>query len=294
MSYKRRDFLKLAGTATAGFTLASMSGNALAGCFAGNKGHKDFGIQLYGVRNMIGDDPKGVLKQIAGMGYKQIELFEQEKLGLYLGMGNKGLKQYAADLGMTIPSIHTNVFIDFEKKADEAAAIGVKYIIYNWEGPGKTLDDYKKMAESFNKMGEYANKQNIRFAFHNHDFTFLTMEGILPQDWIVQHTEKELVDFQIDLYWVVAAGQDPVKWINQYKDRVKLLHFKDRLKGTTERDGVAICELGTGTINFQDILNQVKGSAVEYYIVDQDTCNDRTDPLACIRTDANYMKQLKW
>ena len=294
MSYKRRDFLKLAGTATAGLTVTSISSGLLTGCFNGGKDLKPFGIQLYGVRDIIGKDPKAVLKSIADAGYKQIELFEQKVLGLYLGMGNTGLKKYAEDLGMTIPSIHTNVFKDFEKKADEAAAIGVKYIIYNWEGPGKTLDDYKKFADDFNKMGEYANKNKIRFAFHNHDFTFIEMDGVLPQDWLVQHTQKELVDFQIDLYWVVAAGKDPVKWINQYADRVKLLHFKDRSKGATQREGAAICELGTGSIDFQNILKQLKGTAVEFYIVDQDTCNDRTDPFACIKTDAEYMKKLKW
>lgn len=295
MDLKRKDFLKLAGTTAAGIALPSFANRLFASdLFDDEKKLKAFGLQLYGIRDSLGKDPKGVLKQVASFGYKQVEPFDHSSLGMFFGMGNKGFKMFVEDLGMSIPSVHTNVYKDFEQKVEEAAAIGIKYLIYNWEGPGKTLDDYKHYADDFNKKGEFCRQHGICFTFHNHDFTFKEMDGIIPQDWLMQHTEKELVDFQIDFYWVIAAGQDPAEWVNKYPTRFKLAHFKDRTKGTTEREGKAICELGTGSIDFPSILSKIKKSSIAYYIVDQDTCNDRTDPMQCIKEDAGYMKKLKW
>lgn len=294
MQHNRRKFIKITGGATAGFALSSITGlSLLQTCNQSGKKIKSFGLQLYVIRNLIGKNPKEVLKQVASCGYKEIESFDHGSLGMFLGMGNKRFKNFIEDHGMHMPSVHTDVFKNFEQKVEETAAIGVKYFIYNWEGPGKTLDDYKRYADDFNKKGEFCKNHGIRFAFHNHDFTFKKMEGVFPQDWLMQHTEKELVDYQIDFYWVVTAGQDPVEWVNKYPDRFKLGHFKDRTKGATEREGKAICELGKGSIDFQSILNKTKGSSINFYTVDQDTCNDRESPIECIKIDAEYMRGLR-
>lgn len=294
MEYNRRKFIKITGGATAGFALSSITGlSLLSTCNDNGKKIKSFGLQLYTIRNLIGKNPKEVLKQVASCGYKEIESFDHDSLGMFFGMGNKGFKKFIDDQGMHMPSVHTDVFKNFEQKVEETAAIGVKYIIYNWEGPNKTLDDYKRYADDFNKKGEICKNHGIRFAFHNHDFTFKKMEGIYPQDWLMQYTEKELVDYQIDFYWVVTAGQDPVEWVNKYPDRFKLAHLKDRTKGATEREGKAICELGKGSIDFQSILNKIKGSSINFYTVDQDACNDRESPIECIRIDAEYMRGLR-
>lgn len=295
MSIKRKDFLKIAGTTMAATMLPAFTNRLFAADFFRNENKaKEFGLQLYGIRNIIGKDPKEVLKQVAAFGYKQVEPFEHTTLGLYLGMGNKDFKSYVQDLGMSIPSVHTNVYKNFEKNVEEATAIGVKYFIYNWEGPGKTLDDYKRMADDFNTKGAYCKQHGICFTFHNHDFTFTEMQGVLPQEWLLDHTDKKLVDYQVDLYWVILTGHDPVAHINKYPGRYKLCHFKDRSKISTEREKSGIVELGTGSIDFSAILKQIKNSSIKYYIVDQDTCNDRSDPLQCIKEDAEYMKQLRW
>jgi len=292
MNHQRREFLKWSGGLALGSAIAPLA-NGWLNFQKTNKKVKEFGIQLYGLRDILGKNPKSVLDKLPSFGYKQIELFEHSKLGIFLGMSNKELKKYVTDLGMKIPSVHSNIYIDFEKKVEAAAAIDIKYFIYNWEGPGKKLDDYKKMADDFNKKAEFCKQHNIKFAFHNHDFTFKNMDGVMPQEWLLEHTDKNLVDFQVDLYWVITAGVDPVVHINKYPDRYKLCHFKDRSKGATDREGTAICELGTGTIDFPFIMKAIRKSAIKYYTVDQDTCNDRNDPLACARTDAEYMKKIK-
>ncbi len=295
MSNSRRNFIKLSGLSA--FALASPVGklsSLLGNDYLTVKKSNQFGLQLFGIRDLMGKDPAATLKAVAAMGYKYVEPHEHQKLGMFYGMGNKGFKSFVNDLGMTIHSIHTNVYKDFEKNVALTSEIGIDYLIYNWEGPGKTMDDYKKMADDFNKKGEYCKQYGIKFAFHNHDFTFFKMGDAIPHEWLMQHTDPDLVDFQIDFYWVKYAGQDPVEWVNKYPTRFKLCHFKDRSKTSNEREKSGIVELGTGTIDFQNILDQIKKSSIKYYIVDQDSCNDREDPLQCSRVDADYMKQLKY
>ncbi len=297
MDKKRREFLRLGGNLAAGLTLAPLA------CKLMPKDEKkegkqirkleSFGLQLYCVRNLMAKDPQSTLKAVSAAGYKFVESFDVgNNLGIFAGMGNTGFSKFIGDLGMKMHSVHTNVFQDYEKKVNDLAAIGVEYIIWAWEGPGKTLDDYRKYADDFNKMGEYAKQHGVRFAFHNHDFSFKQIDGIFPQDILIERTNKDLVDFQIDYYWVVTAGQDPIAWMNKNADRYKLTHFKDRAKDATTREGAAIVELGTGNIDFQSILNKTKTSTIKYHIVDQDTCNDRTDPFKCITADADFMKTL--
>lgn len=93
----------------------------------------------------------------------------------------------------------------------------MKYLIYPWEGAGKTIDDYKKMAEDFNKKGEVCKQNGIRFAFHNHDYSFKLLEGQLGQNILLDNTALSLVDFEMDIYWVVAAGENPEAWLKNIR-----------------------------------------------------------------------------
>ncbi|MBE7179443.1 MAG: sugar phosphate isomerase/epimerase, partial [Mucilaginibacter polytrichastri] len=124
----------------------------------------EFGIQLWTVRDDgLEKDPKGVLKKLSDYGYKQIESFEG-KNGIFWGLGAKGFKDYADSIGMTPISAHCDINKDFEKKAADAASIGMKYLICPYLGEQKSVDDYKKAAAEFNKRGEICKKNGIRFA----------------------------------------------------------------------------------------------------------------------------------
>jgi sugar phosphate isomerase/epimerase len=290
MSYKRRDFLKLTGAATAGLTLASMTSNALsADLFSGKKKLDKFGLQLYSLRDDLPKDPKDVLKQVASFGYKQVEGFEGGQ-GMFWGMSNTEFKKYLDGLGMTMISSHCNINKDFEKKAGEAAAIGMKYLICPYLGPQKSLDDFKKAADEFNKRGEICKKAGIRFAYHNHDYSFKLQEGQYPQDVMMQGTDVANVDFEMDMYWVVTAGQDPLEWMKKYPNRFKLCHVKDRTKNATA--AADTCTLGTGSIDYVSIVPNAKKLGMEYFIVEQEKYAGTT-PLASAKDDADYMKKLK-
>jgi sugar phosphate isomerase/epimerase len=294
MIYHRRRFVKTAAT---GIILTAM-GSDLIGCKASgnatksNGTLKNFGLQLYTLRDDLPKDPKGVLKQVADMGYKQIESFEGDK-GMFWGMTNTEFKKYLDDIGLVIVSSHCDIDKDFEKKADEAAAIGMKYLLSAWVGPQKTLDDYKKIADKFNQRAETCRKAGIKFAYHNHDYSFTQQEGQFPQDIFMQNTNKELVDYEMDIYWVVTAGQDPITWLKKYPNRFKLAHIKDRKKNVplTVKDASVV--IGQGEIDFAKVLDVGEDNGFEYYIVEQELY-ENTTPLLAAKADADYLKNLKF
>ena len=293
MSNNRRKFIKQTACITSGFALASLACNGLFGAdiFEKKKKLKAFGLQLYSLRDDLPKDAKGVLKQVASFGYKQIESYEG-KDGMFWGMGNTVFKNYMDELGMTIISSHCNIKKDFERKASEAAAIGMKYLFCPGIGPQKKLDDYKKFADEFNECGEVCRKAGIRFGYHNHDYSFKEMEGQLPQDVMMKNTNPDTVDFEMDIYWVVAAGHDPIEWFKKYPNRFTTCHVKDRVINPTPDNGKNSTNLGTGSIDFRKILKEGSKLGLQYFIVEQESYPNGT-PLQAAKVNAVYMKKLK-
>ncbi len=288
---KRREFLQTTGFAASGIFLSSY----LPSCKSASVSKEvrdNFGLQLYTLRDVLPDDPKGVLKQVSSFGYKQIESYEHDKLGIFWGMKNTEFKKLMDDLGMKIVSSHCDINKDFERKAAEAAEIGMKYLLCPHLGAQKKIDDFKKFAETFNQKGEICKKNGIRFGYHNHDYGFVQLEGQYPQDVLMQNTDKNLVDFEMDIYWVVTAGQDPVAWIDKYPGRFKLCHIKDRKKGATSSQRDVSVELGTGSIDFKKILIEADKKGMDYYFVEQEAY-ENTTPLAAAKADADYLKNFK-
>ncbi|MDB5248503.1 MAG: sugar phosphate isomerase/epimerase [Segetibacter sp.] len=286
MNYKRRDFLKVAATAASGVALTGVLGQ-LAGCKPASKlngNNNTFGLQLYSLRDDLPKDPQGVLRQVASFGYKQLEGFEGSK-GIYWGMKNTEFKSFLDGLGMQMVSSHCNYKQDLERKADEAAAIGMKYLMCPYLGPQKSLDAFKKAADDFNKAGEICKQRGMKFAYHNHDYSFKLVEGQYPQDVMMQNTDKDLVDYELDMYWVVAAGHDPITWFRKYPNRFRLGHVK-------EQKGKETGTLGTGTINYPVILKEAEKNGMQYFIVEQEQYAGTT-PLKAVKDDADYMKRLK-
>jgi sugar phosphate isomerase/epimerase len=292
MTYNRRKFIQQTAGLSSGLVLASVAGNSLfADLFEESKKLKTFGLQLYTLRDDMPANPKGVLAQVASFGYKQIESYEG-KDGMFWGMGNTGFKKYLDGLGMTIISSHCDITKDFEKKANEAAAIGMKYLFCPYKGPQKKLDDFKKFADEFNAAGDICKKAGIRFGYHNHDYSFKEMEGQFPQDVMMKNTNPDTVDFEMDIYWVVAAGQDPIEWFNKYPGRFKACHIKDRSKTPGNDNGKNSTDLGKGTIDFSKIVKAGMKQGLEYSIVEQEFYPYGT-PLQAVKVDAGYMKKLK-
>lgn len=293
MSYKRRDFLKSASALGSGLVLTSFAGK-LTGCKTpmGSAGSgKPFGLQLYTLREDFPKDPKGVLQQVASFGYRQVEGFEGNK-GIFWGMKNTEMKSYLDSIGLTMVSTHCNINQNFEQKADEAAAIGMKYLICPYLGPQKTIDGFKKAADKFNQCGDICKQRGMRFAYHNHDYSFVPIDGQMGQDVMMQGTNADTVDYEMDMYWVVVAGQDPLTWMKKYPNRFRLCHVKDRRPATDSAEKFASVTLGTGNIDYRKILKEAADEGMQYFIVEQEAY-EGTTPIAAVKDNAEYMKKLK-
>jgi sugar phosphate isomerase/epimerase len=286
---QRKDFLKITSLAASGLLINDAFG--FLNDDANGKRIKKFGIQLWSVREAMAKDPKGVLATLANNGYKLIESFDGEK-GMFWGMSALEFKSFLADNNLQMKTAHCNMNDNFEKKADDAKLIGMEYLIYPWEGPSKTIDDYKKLAEDFNKKGEYLKKIGLKLAFHNHDYTFKKLEGQFAQDVLMQNTQPDLVHYQMDMYWVVTAGQSPIEWLKKYPNRFTLCHIKDRIKNEPTTNTNASCVLGTGEINYPQILSTAKTLGMKYFVVEQELYNEGT-PMQCAEINAKYMKRVR-
>ncbi len=302
----RRDFLRKTGFAASAFLFGSIAAcndgtkteekkpdSSAASTTPSTSGEKplgDFGLQLYTLRDDMPKDPKGVLKQVASFGYKQIEGYEGP-LGLFWGMSNTDFKKYMDELGMQFVSSHCDWKKDFEKKAAQAAEIGMKYLISPYVGKQKTLDDYKKIADQFNKSAEICKKNGIRFAYHNHDYSFVQQDGRYPQDIFMQNTSPDNMDYEMDIYWVVTAGADPEAWLKKYSNRFRLCHIKDRAKNAKPEDHDASVDVGTGSINYKQVLKAASENGMQYYIVEQEKYENST-PIKSAQADATYLKSL--
>jgi sugar phosphate isomerase/epimerase len=227
---------------------------------------------------------------LSASGYKQIESFEGDT-GIFWGMKNTAFKKTMDDLGMKIVSAHCDNTKDFERKAAEAGEIGMKYLICPYKGPQKTIDHYKRFADEFNACGEIAKKNGIRFAYHNHDYSFVPMDGVVPQDVMMNLTNPATVDFEMDMYWTVAAGVDPIAYMKKFPNRFKLVHVKDLVK--LPKGEHESCVIGKGTIDYKALLPQASKQGVQYFIVEQEAYTG-TNELDAAKADAAYVKTLHW
>lgn len=316
---KRRDFIKKAGMLSVGLPFLG----AITSCKGETKPVKatvaeavksgfkldEFGIQLWSVRDFMEKDPKGTLKALGGYGYNIIESF-QGKQGVFWGMSPKEYNTYLSDHNMKSLSAHCNsqyaldpkLRDEFKKLVDDSSEIGLKYLVNPYLGFLKTADDFKKATDGFNELGEICDKNGIQYCYHNHAYSFFEVDGIIPQDIMMKGTEGGTVGFEMDIYWVVAAGADPEEWLKKYPNRFVLSHVKDRYKEDRlmqikEEEGAekyadinGSCVLGVGQIDFHKVLLTAKENGMKKYIVEHERYDDMTS-MEAVEKDATYMKQ---
>jgi len=235
------------------------------------------GLQLYTLRNELSKDLEGTLKKVAAIGYKEVELFGYTD-GKFFGKTTKEFKTMLKSLGLDPVSGHYGAGVerkdvkgtlsnDWQRAVDDAAELGQKYVncAYLTDAERKSIDDYKKYVDLFNKSGEVAKKAGLQFGYHNHDFEFKKMDGQLPYDIIAGQTDPELVKLELDLYWIVKAGLDPVDLFKKYPGRFPLWHVKDMDKGDQ-----SFAEVGTGSIDFKKIFDARKIAGMTHFFVEQD------------------------
>jgi sugar phosphate isomerase/epimerase len=319
MTYNRRKFIRQAALAAAiPFTYSQ-----LIGCTSSSENKttdteskpnfsiNKYGIQLWTVKEQMAQDAKATIKEIASFGYKQIESFGGES-GIFWGMKPAEFKAFIDEQGLQAIGSHCNseysvniaLQDEFKKLCEDAAGVGMKYLTNPFPGPIATYDEWMKVAEGLNRQGEICKQFGLKTGYHNHHLEFIKVsDGQIPYKLLLDNTDKDLVDFEMDIYWVVKAKEDPIKWLNDYPGRYKLCHVKDlhkseritEIENTETLDGdfwphSTSCEIGTGQIDFDTILPVAKQNGVEEFIVEQERFDNST-PLQAAQKDAGFMNK---
>lgn len=275
----RRSFLGSLGAALA---LAARPGAATR-LLDGRKIRR-VGLQLYTVRDAMKRDVAGTLARVAKIGYREVEFAG------YFDKTPAQIRALLAQDGLTSPSAHipyANVGSNWARSLDDAKTIGHEWVTIPWldEGDRKTLDDWKRVAATFNRAAEQAHAAGLRFAYHNHWFEFAPVNGQVPYDLLLRETDPKLVDFEMDLYWITKAGGDPLAYFAKYPGRFKLVHAKDS-KGPPQQ---AMADVGSGVIDFRKIFAHSRQAGIQHYFVERD---DAPDPFASIAASQRYLARL--
>jgi sugar phosphate isomerase/epimerase len=267
------------------------------------------GLQLYCVQKEMKADPLGTLKQLAAIGYKNVEHANYVDRKVY-GYQPSEFKKILGDLGMSMPSGHTVLgkqhwdatkkdFTDAWKYTIEDAAImGQKFVISPWLDASLrgTYDDLLKQMEIFNKSGELCKKSGMKFGYHNHDFEFSQkLNDITVYDIMLKNTDPALVMQQLDTGNLYNGGAKAIDIVRQYPGRFESLHVKDEIAVTGGAGGHEKYEstiLGAGIVSVREVIDLCrKSGGTTDFIIEQEAYQGK-EPIACMKEDYEVMK--KW
>ena len=276
MIKNRREFIKSAGLLTTGVAL-------IPSCMSlsENTAKMDIGLQLYTVRDAMDKDPKGTLAKVAKIGYNQVEMAGYSNGKVY-GFSGKEISKILNDLNLQFVSGHiplSDLEDNFDQVLDFMNESGQKYAVLPWlaQEDRQTIDQYKGHAELLNVIAQKARASGKIVCYHNHDFEFFEVDGQIPMEVLLNETDAELVQFELDLYWVHKANQNASKIFEENQGRFPLWHVKD-MADTAEK---GFAEVGTGTIDYKRLFDIKKISGMKYFFVEQDQSDD---PLKSIET----------
>jgi sugar phosphate isomerase/epimerase len=275
---ERRDFVRTALGALAG--TAVLPGFARAGWRdAGSLG--PIGLQLYTVRREMAEDVERTLATVARIGYREVE---------FAGLFKHSARDVRAMLdrhGLVAPSSHVGLPSDlgaWPAIIADAHTLGQSYIICP-SLPSNDLspDGVKRIAAQLNAAGAVVKKAGLQFGFHNHDTEFHPVDGRVPYDLLLAECDPSLVKFEIDIYWMVTGGGDPLAYVARYPGRFPMVHAKDR---TADGQMTAV---GSGVIDWPKVLGAFERAGLKHCFVEHD---DAKDPFASARSSFEYLNRL--
>ena len=281
---KRREFVQTASFAAVGML-------SLPSFLAAGKRAKNMGLQLYTLRDTIGKDPKGVLDKVATFGYKELETYGYDS-GKIFGLDFNEFCKYVNGLGMKVTSGHYGLDKikgdTWQRAVDDAIKNDQKYMVvpYIDESQRKSMDDYKRICDDLNAAGEVCNKNGVRFGYHNHAFEFDTVDGQIPFDYMLKALDAKNVGIEMDIFWVVNAGRDPIKYFTDYPGRFEQWHVKDMDKTDKNKNA----DIGTGSIDYKPIFKKAKLSGMKHWYVEQETYPG--EPIKSVEESAKFLKKM--
>ena len=294
----RRQFLKTSAVTLAG---ALISGPLFSEVL---KKTKHVGIQLFTIPALVATDFKGTLTKLASIGYKEIEFFgpyefsAQEtiegwtkiapSLGItrnaFYGYKISEVKSMLKDLGLNTPSVHLDLQTmrtNMGYAMEALSSLGTKYVAIPAIANPDDRSDFNKLADEFNTFGEQMSKYGLTFVYHNHGYEHAPKDGKILMDTLLTQTDPKIVMFELDIFWMTAAGANPVDYLNKYPGRFKLLHLKDASEQVRfSGDGGSpdqwiplfgkMADPGTGVFDIPGIIDAAKRSGAEHFYLERD------------------------
>lgn len=278
----RRTFIKRSAQAAA-LTTISFS---IPACMSNSNDYAStLGIQLWTVRDLLTTDPLATLQAIKEAGYYQVEMMNTEQF--------KQLKPLIDDVGLVVKSSfidwslltggwdlreETPLPYNFDYVVEHAEKNGLSELVFGYMMPEerKTLDDYRRISDKLNEAGELCQSANIQLCYHNHSFEFEPMEGSNGYDVLIERLDPSLVKFELDVFWSSLAGVPPVPLMERLKDRIHLLHLKDKMEGVpiiydeSVVPDEAFKPLGKGVVDLESVIAAAPEAGVKYCLVEQD------------------------
>lgn len=252
------------------------------------------GLQVYTVRDLYAHDPLQTLRQIAAIGYREVELINMASIPAAQLLG------YLRQAGLTAISGHFDfpkLGAPWQKNIEIAHGLGLRYMICSYS-MAHSADGWKKIADLFNQAGRAAKAAGLSFGYHNHIQEFRPVGDTTGYEILMANTEPDLVKMEMDVFWATYAGQDPLALFRRYAGRYPLLHIKDLKKGLHVNPrqfppaSVNPFEpVGEGSIDWRRIFAHVKQAGTRYIFVEQ----DRTDgpPMEAARASFDYLHTLR-
>jgi sugar phosphate isomerase/epimerase len=284
----RRGFVMAAGASIAGLILP----HPLIPMPQPRRRLDKIGLQLYTVRDLMKRDVEGTLADVARIGYREVE---------FAGYYDHSAAEVRAMLdrhGLVSPSSHVG-FETIEAGWDQVLAdcrtVGHHWATVAWipEERRKTADDWKRIAELFNKAGAACQAAGMRFAYHNHNMEFARVDGQIPFDILLAGTDQALVDFEMDLFWITFGGGDPLAYFAGHPGRFPLVHVKDMAAKPSPEvaPGPVMRDVGKGTIDWKGIFARSAQAGIVHAFVEHD---EPGDALASIKASYDYLKALEF
>lgn len=280
----RRDALRLAATGVvAAGALAAGAGTAAAD----PDGHRprrkvpkeQISIQLYTLREIIGDDPEPVLRQLRRIGYRKVEL-----AGTY-GLPAREFRRLLDRVGIRATSAHAGPDGDFEQTVADLTILGCTYAAMPYAAYS-TAAEWSALAARLNTAARIAARRGLRYGYHNHAQEFAPLpDGRTGYDILLAETDPRLLHLELDLYWAVTGGVDPVQVVRRAPWRFRQFHVKDRAA-----DG-SFANLGEGTIDFARIFRLTNSGSRFEYIVEHD---QPADAIETARVGYDYLRDLRY
>lgn len=292
--HSRRGFLKNVSATVAYAAVAGRTSLSFA-----NPLGLPLGLQLYSVREELPKDYEGTLKQVASVGFKEVEaagFYGHDAAQVSTAMKDAGLRCVSSHYGYDVLHAQLDQIIEFGHK------LGLGYIVCSSPGHKNpatgdhsfTLDDWRWNADQFNEFGEKIKAAGMHFAYHNHTPEFVETDGIVPYDELLRLTDPSKVSFEMDCGWVMVGGGNPIAYLKKYPTRICMLHVKDfktlPVHGSNANPPVS-AELGHGAIDYKPIFAAANKAAIKHIFVEQEEFD--MPPMAALKVDADYMRAFK-